>query len=355
MALIWLLLFSQSDGSLKAEWATTGKTGVRITGWRAPDLIRTSEFDQAQLNRFLKVYVGETPPVASPSVLGQVNVIPDGLAFEPRYPLIAGEQYVAVLALDMLEGERLPWTDSYVIPKSPGSSPTVTAVYPMVEVVPANLLRFYIQFSQPMSENDPHAKVHLNVNGETVDLPFVEVPNGLWNKHRTRLTLILHPGRIKREVGPNIALGPIISSGDQIELVVDAAFAGGELQPMPATFRQSYMVGEPIRTGFDPMSWQFEIPSAGSKDALTIKFDRALDQILLDRMVTIETKQPTSIKSSAFQLSFLPVEAWQRGAFNLVFDPALEDLAGNRPGRAFDHDSEIYSKNVELTHVIHIQ
>ena len=41
-------------------------------------------------------------------------------------------------------------------------------------------------------------------------------------RRRHRLTLLFHPGRVKRGVGPNEALGPPLRSGETFRLVVDA-------------------------------------------------------------------------------------------------------------------------------------
>ncbi|MGC3968469.1 MAG: hypothetical protein QM775_14160 [Pirellulales bacterium] len=38
--------------------------------------------------------------------------------------------------------------------------------------------------------------------------------------------------------------------------------------------------------------------------------------------------------------TWTPADRWNPGGFTLVVDPVLEDLCGNSPERAFDHDLE---------------
>ena len=76
------------------------------------------------------------------------------------------------------------------------------------------MLRFYLEFDRPMPRGDVYKYVRLlNEKGDKVPLPFLEIDDELWNADQTRLTLLIDPGRIKKEVKPRIDLGPVFEAG----------------------------------------------------------------------------------------------------------------------------------------------
>ena len=103
------------------------------------------------------------------------------------------------------------------------ASTTVVAVYPTTAIVPENLLRFYISFSAPMSLDGSAGHVRLlDGSGHDVEEPFLPLDVALWNEDRTRYTLLLDPGRVKRGILPNLRMGRAIAEGSTYTLVVEA-------------------------------------------------------------------------------------------------------------------------------------
>ena len=87
--------------------------------------------------------------------------------------------------------------------------PSVLMIYPSTDVLPANLLKFYLQFSRPMRETDAifdHIRI-IDDQGNVIEDPWRRAP--LWSNDGTRLTLLIHPGRIKTGVNLNLDLGPL--------------------------------------------------------------------------------------------------------------------------------------------------
>src|SRR6185436_15583273 len=78
--------------------------------------------------------------------------------------------------------------------------PTVVAqVYPTADALPANQLKFYLDFSAPMSFGDAYRHIRLlDEEGRDVPRAFLQTAHELWDARRQRFTLILDPGRIKR-------------------------------------------------------------------------------------------------------------------------------------------------------------
>jgi hypothetical protein len=123
----------------------------------------------------------------------------------------------------------------------------VEAVYPSAETLPENQLRLYVWFSAPMRKRQVADGVRLiDVgSGEPVELPFVEVVDGLWDPSGHRLTLFFHPGRLKRGVGPRLALGPPLRQGRRYRLEIDAALRDGRGRSLASGCTKSFSVGPP--------------------------------------------------------------------------------------------------------------
>ena len=154
-----------------------------------------------------------------PPLLGDHERTLEGLEFVPRFPLRFGRSYTACADLEELD-RLLP--DAFdgapvailrvtirIPAQRPASeAPRVSSVWPEAQRVPANLLRIYVHFDHSMERRDVASKIALlDDRGLAIDDAFVEIPDGLWDGQSKRLTLFLHPGRIKRGVGPEPASG----------------------------------------------------------------------------------------------------------------------------------------------------
>jgi hypothetical protein len=60
----------------------------------------------------------------------------------------------------------------------------VSQVYPTAEVLPENLLKFYVHFSAPMSSGHIYDHIRLigDSTGKEVELPFLEIDEELWTR-----------------------------------------------------------------------------------------------------------------------------------------------------------------------------
>jgi hypothetical protein len=92
---------------------------------------------------------------------------------------------------------------------TPRPATLVESVSPSAEVLPENLLRFYFQFSAPMSRGEAYSHIRLlNAAGRAVADPFLELNEELWSGDGRRFTLLFDPGRIKRGLKPREEVGP---------------------------------------------------------------------------------------------------------------------------------------------------
>ena len=285
-----------------------------------------------------------------PAVLGSWSVEEKGIRFTPRFPLASGLPCTARFdgpLFDALTGHAAagtPVLDLGFTTPEPALSPTtrVTAVYPAAEILPENLLRLYVQFSAPMRTQVIPGKVRLyDDRGEEVPLPFVEIRRGLWDPEQRRLTLFFHPGRIKRGVGPNEAMGPPLREGRTYRLVVGTDLVDAQGFPLARPYERIFRVGPPDRSAPDPASWAV-YPPGDPWTPVVVDLGEPLDHALLGRLVRVETARGEPVSGSVTlarddsRWSFVPDAPWRPGRYAVVVEPEIEDLAGNSLVRLFD-------------------
>jgi len=303
----------------------------RIAGWRAD----TSTKDWSAIFR---VYVATSDV---PQMLGTYSVDAGILQFRPRFPLAAGIRYRAVFrppAGPMVEA-------SFDGPKRPDAVSTrVERVFPSASVLPANLLKLYIIFSAPMSRGEAWKRIHLlDENGHPIGGAFVEINQELWDPEFRRLTVLFDPGRIKRDLAPNLQMGAPIVEGRRYAIAIDREFLDARGMPLAEAFRKPFRGGLADRVPPDPARWRITPPPAGSRNPLSVQFPKPFDSALLQRTLEVmgsagPVPGTIALARDETEWIFTPANPWKGGGYRLAIDTALEDLAGNRIGRAFDRN-----------------
>ena len=289
----------------------------------------------------LRLYVGDAPTAEQPPLMGRVRVEERELRFVPRFPLVAGMAHTV-----RFRGARLGDADRELVFALPepdhARRTTVVAIRPGLDRVPANLLRIYVQFSDPMHARGVLEHVRLlDEQGREIAAPFLDVEDGLWDPERTRLTLFFHPGRVKRDVASDGNPGPPLQRGGRYRLEIDAALEDARGVPLGEPAVWSFAAGPADRESPDPAAWRL-VPPAAPTAALEVAFGEPLDHALIARLLWVEDADGASIAGEARVLdggtgwSFLPTEPWSGAPHALVAHPLLEDLAGNAVGYRFE-------------------
>jgi hypothetical protein len=352
----WRLRFEQGGCGVAAARVTLTGFGVR-----AVRRLERAALSNEQWRFVFAVYAENCPAALAgsvPPMLGDYEVTSDGVSFSPRYPLVTGLAYSAVAILDKVvllphlrpsRGEQayrkltlqLSLSDSPVI-----LPPTkVSAIYPTGDRLPEDLLRLYVYFSVPMERGWVGQSISLQtVNGAKVDAAFFNLGYELWDPQQRRLTLLLDPGRVKRGVGPNMRRGPPLQRGHRYTLVVEKGMRDSHGRPLVRSFSKTFLVAPPVRTPVNPSRWLLHLPQIGSRQPLTLKFDRPLDRAMLAHVLRItdanRRRVPGDIKigEQETRWSFAPDSAWSDGAYELRVDARLEDPSGNNLKAPFDVD-----------------
>ena len=263
------------------------------------------------------------------------------LTFVPVFGFEVGQDYVARVQLPGKD-ERLT---HFTIPSSEHQrQATVTDIFPSGDRLPENILRFYIHFSAPMQ---PHVafdyiKLHDSA-GNVDDAAFMRFKQELWNADRTRLTILFDPGRIKREVATNVALGPALLAGQRYTLSVEGGWPTADGRSTLAPFVREFLVTDALRERPDVELWQANSPCFGTRDPLEIQFDRPFDRHLLSKAVYVvrddEQVITGEIHVGAAERSwrFIPNEPWGSKQVQVVANATLEDIAANNFVDLLDH------------------
>lgn len=239
--------------------------------------------------------------------------------------------WFALVALCLLH----PWTLA--------ERPTAhVEIFPSAEVLPANHLKFYIHFPEPMRQGVfLEYCTLLDERGGPVAEPFRETE--LWSADRRRLTLWLHPGRQKTGVNLNVDLGPVLEPQHRYTLQISGAWPTGRGAPLGADARKIFQTAERQTSRLDPARWKIVAPAAGTKQPLVIHFPAPLDHALLGRCLVVrQGRIPVEgrqwAKDHETVWAFEPSASWGAGDYFIRVQSILEDLAGNSLARPFEVD-----------------
>jgi hypothetical protein len=215
---------------------------------------------------------------------------------------------------------------------SSSATPQVVSISPMARSIPANTLRLYVTFDRPARGMVATRDVRLlDAAGRTIDGAFMDFGQDLWSPDGRRLTVLFDPGRVKRDVEGDGASAAPLQVGHSFTVEVSGK-------------RFRYQVTSALRTAITPQNWRLSLPRAGSREALTVTFDREMDGGLLrDQLEVVDAEGQfppghVTVSASGQAWSWRPKHSWHPGAYHLVIGSSLEDVSGNRVGEALDHD-----------------
>jgi len=156
-------------------------------------------------------------------------------------------------------------------------TPLVVAVHPELGVVPSNLLRLYVDFSQPMAGDDAFEHVRLlDASGKPIPNAFREIE--LWSHDNRRLMAYVHPGRVKSGLAIGDQFGPVLEEGKTYTLEVLPGMKSRSGRPLEGRFARRLTAGPPDQRPPDLARWTL-LPHP---DRLEVVCDEWLDHAGLE-------------------------------------------------------------------------
>lgn len=225
----------------------------------------------------------------------------------------------------------------------PDRAAAAVDIYPTAEELPANLLRIYVYFPQPMQPTGILEHIAL-LDARGVEVPGVFLSNryDLWSPDRRRLTVLFDPGRVKTGLAAHDALGRALEPGSRYSLVVRGSAVDARGCQLGTETEHAFTARE---ADIDPPraeEWALTRPAAGTVEPFEVDLGSPHDHVSLAYRLRIATADgdvvPGRINLGPGEevWSFTPNAPWTSGTYVLHVDARLEDLAGNRPGLLFD-------------------
>ncbi len=326
--------------------AQSTTVNIRLVGdplvFRVENSSVIQRINNPNFERILRVFMvrPDGKPGSEP-IAGDYSIERNQLIFKPRFKLQPGVTYRAAfkLADEVANYETTVPKPTYV------ATTYVERIYPSAAVLPENQLKFYIHFSAPMSKGEAVKRIHLiEEDGVEVKLPFLEIDGELWDRQQQRLTILFDPGRIKTGVTPNQEVSLALKAGRRYTLVVDEEWKDAKEVPLKGPFKKQFSVGPADRSPIDPMSWQLDPPKAGTQQSLFVRLLESLEAALLQKFIDVGDEKVQLVRGKATidederVWLFRPDQPWVAGKHSLEILKTLEDLAGNKIGRAFEVD-----------------
>lgn len=262
--------------------------------------------------------------------------------FVPTMPMLRGESYRITFGGPATElADRLQLSLDLASVKE---RPSVLALYPSGATWPANTLRFYIEFSTAMAEEQLLEHVHL-YDADGIEQPnvFLDTARELWSVDRRRLTVLFDPGRVKSGLRAHVELGRALRNGHSYRIEIDANFCAVSGLTLGTAYTKHFRVAEPFERIVAPHEWQWHEMQPDSCHPLQLAFPYPLDRAMLERSLEVIDECGNCVSGVATidegeqGWRFTPHENWRAQQYRLRVSTTLEDIAGNNLNELFEH------------------
>ena len=343
----------KTPGFLKVD--IVSPTLAVATGLTPAELKSISESD---LPKLFQIHVkGAEIPVA-----GKYAITKERVEFAPAFPFASNQTYILDFFPSTIPGrgvDRVTSTISWEAVTKPASPTRVVGVDPTTATWPANLLRVYVHFSNPMGRESGIGKIVLReADGTEVTDAFLPLEADFWSPDHRRYTVFFDPGRVKRGILPNRQRGRALVDGRRYVLEISREWRDAEGKPLTEAFRHEFRAGPAIEKAMRVEDWKLSTVKAGTRDPLTVTFPWPIDRGLADR--ALEVQKPGGVQvfgrgvvvAGDLTWSFTPDTPWTTGDHELSALPFIEDPSGNQVGRAFEVDMKKAAPPIEARRTI---
>lgn len=294
-------------------------------------------------SELLSVYVIEDGKEWEPldySIQGNYHFNDHSLIFTPSYPFLENTEYYVRFEADTVLLEH-----RFVISADITPVTFVDEVYPTTDLIPRNVLKFYVQFSGSMMEGNMLDHVYIvDSDGLRMEHVFLEIPQELWDTENKRLTILFDPARIKRGMDALDEYGAPFQVGQSYSLVIDKEWKDAGNRVLTESYQKNFTIVEDDRVKPEIRNWEVAAPSTNSDQKLEIDFFETMDYGLLNRVIHIEDNNGVlingsiTLKEDQTKWTFIPDEPWNEEEYTIYVESILEDMAGNNLLMLFDVD-----------------
>jgi hypothetical protein len=323
-------------------------TSIRVTGLSSHELSELTGVTWSD-DRWHELAAVQVEGATDTFVAGRYVVGQDALEFVPAFPFDTGRIYRVHLDASRLVSGRTAASavvELKTVAPDAGPLAMVTTIHPDIDEWPANLLRFYVHFSVPMSHENGVRFVHvLDSKGAEVSDSLLESPVDFWSPDQKRFTVFFDPGRVKSDLVPNLMLGRALRPGHQYTILIDKGWRDAAGRPMAAEFRKSIRVTPAVNRPLRIADWRIGVPHAGTREPLSLSVPWPLDHALFERTIGVTAgSEPVPgharVLPGEREWQFVPDTTWSATSHQIVIQSVLEDVSGNLIDQPFEVDAK---------------
>jgi hypothetical protein len=235
-------------------------------------------------------------------------------------------------------------------------TPTVAHVYPGTDTIPSNILRFYVEFSEPMREGSASSHIYIvDSSDRVIKHLFFDSPDELWSADRTLLTLLVDPGRVKSGLRGNQLFGRALKVGQYYSFVLDSMMQTMRGDYLKSAYHAKFFVTSTDTFYPQVKNWSLKLPMAGTFDKIEIHFNEVIDHVSALSSIVIQNKKGEIMKGKIMLSNhdrvwkFIPQRSWLKGAYFVRVSNRLEDLAANNLNGKFEHEAGAIQSETHIT------
>ena len=243
----------------------------------------------------------------------------------------------------------LLWPSTFVFAQE--NKAKVLAIYPTSDSIPVNILRFYVQFSAPIQEMDILKHIQLrNEEGKNITGVFFENQFELWSEDRTKVTIIVDPGRAKLGLLANNEMGRAFDEGKRYTLAIDSLLLDFNDQNLSNSFTKTFIAVKEDMVAPDTKNWELLLPTINTNNPIIINFNDRIDHVSANTLIKIvkgneEVEGKIMLQNNEQKWLFTPKKKWGSGAYQVIANARLEDISANTIHQVFEHKPSDFKQN----------
>lgn len=296
-----------------------------------------------QPSDLIKVFMVQDNIESQTPLLGSYSKIKDTIFFDPQFELGEGLSFSANFSYKNSTIKKMYKTKP--IDTSSVQEIHVKEIYPRDNKIPKSVLTFYIEFPVPMAE-DESAYRYINLLDENKKI----IPHVWYNKARwisdKIMMIMIHPGRVKKDISYYENLGEIFTVGKKYYLEIT-----NEIKPLNNNdklkpFIKEFDIISPINTCPKIIEDKLVFPKKNTSEKLKIVFDSPIEFFSTQIGILIKNYNSGKLIEGKIipglydnEWYFVPDKPWTEKRYVLIFNKHLSDPSGNSLIKPFETTS----------------
>lgn len=310
------------------------------------------EQNTEQPSDLFKIFMIQDNIESQTPLLGSYYKIQDTIFFEPQFELGDGLSFSANFYYKSITLKKTYKTKP--VDNSVQRKIDIKEIFPRENRIPKSIITFYVEFPIPMIE-DEAAYRYVNLLDENKKtIPHVWYNKARWISDKIMM-LMIHPGRIKKDISYYDNLGEIFTVGKKYHLEITDKIKPLDPHSKLKSFTKDFEIISSVNTCPKVIEDKLSIPKKNTSDKLKIVFDRPIEFFSAQIGMSIKNyKSDTAVEGKIIpgpddtEWYFIPAKPWAAKKYTLIFNKYLSDPSGNSLVKPFETTSikKSYRKHI---------